>query len=41
MLRILSEKPLPGWALIKEIEKLTGSSWKPGPGSVYPALHSL
>lgn len=41
ILRILSEKPLHGYALIKEIENITGCSWKPSPGSVYPALQSL
>lgn len=41
ILKILTEKPLHGYALIREIQKITGSSWKPSPGSVYPALQSL
>ncbi|WP_019176744.1 PadR family transcriptional regulator [Methanomassiliicoccus luminyensis] len=41
ILRILSERPLHGYALIREIERITGSGWKPSPGSVYPALQSL
>ena len=41
ILRILSERPLHGYALMKEIERITDSSWKPSPGSIYPALQSL
>jgi len=41
VLRILAERPLHGYALMKEIEKITGSTWRPSPGSIYPALQTL
>ena len=41
VLRILSVQPMPGYALIKEIERMSDRTWKPSPGSIYPALESL
>ena len=40
ILSILSEKPLHGYMIMKRIKEKTGF-WKPSPGTVYPALHSL
>jgi DNA-binding PadR family transcriptional regulator len=37
VLKMLSEKPMSGVEIIKEIEKQT-KSWKPSPGSIYPLL---
>lgn len=37
VLKMLSEKPMSGTEIIKEIEMQTGS-WKPSPGSIYPLL---
>jgi DNA-binding PadR family transcriptional regulator len=39
LLKILSEKPLHGYALIKEVEELLGS--RPSPGSIYPLLREM
>jgi DNA-binding PadR family transcriptional regulator len=41
ILKILQDKPMHGYALMKEIERVTGEDWKPSPGSVYPALQEL
>jgi DNA-binding PadR family transcriptional regulator len=41
ILKILSVKPMHGYALIKEIERMSKGTWKPSPGSIYPALESL
>jgi len=41
ILRILSEKTIHGYELIKEIERRTLGLWKPVPGSIYPALKLL
>ena len=41
VLKIVSKGPIHGYALIKEIERLTGEDWKPSPGSIYPALQEL
>ena len=30
-----------GYAIMKEIERLTGQDWKPSPGSTYPTLQEL
>jgi DNA-binding PadR family transcriptional regulator len=38
VLEALSEKPMSGSELMEEIEKHTGGSWKPSPGSIYPLL---
>ncbi|MDH5816662.1 MAG: PadR family transcriptional regulator [Candidatus Nezhaarchaeota archaeon] len=38
VLELLSEKPLSGSEIMKEIEKRTNGCWKPSPGSVYPLL---
>ena len=41
ILRLVAERPIHGYALIKEIERITSEDWKPSPGSIYPALQSL
>ncbi len=38
VLEALNEKPMSGSELMEEIEKHTGGSWKPSPGSIYPLL---
>jgi DNA-binding PadR family transcriptional regulator len=38
VLEALNEKPMSGSELMEEIEKRTGGSWKPSPGSIYPLL---
>jgi DNA-binding PadR family transcriptional regulator len=41
ILKIVEERPMHGYALMKEIGRVTGEDWKPSPGSVYPALQEL
>ena len=38
VLEALNEKPMSGSEMMEEIEKHTGGSWKPSPGSIYPLL---
>ncbi len=38
VLEMLSEKPMSGTEIAKQIEKQTGGRWKPSPGSIYPLL---
>jgi len=41
VLALLTEKPMHGYQIIREIEERTGGSWKPSAGSVYPTLQLL
>jgi DNA-binding PadR family transcriptional regulator len=41
VLEALSEKPMSGSELMDQIEKHTGGTWKPSPGSIYPLLSYL
>jgi DNA-binding PadR family transcriptional regulator len=41
VLKMLSEKPMSGAELMREIEGNTEKRWKPSPGSVYPLLSWL
>ncbi|MGO4595585.1 PadR family transcriptional regulator [Leifsonia sp. 2TAF2] len=41
VLSLLSEKPMHGYQIIREIEERSGGSWKPSAGSVYPTLQLL
>jgi len=41
LLRLISDGPSHGYALMGEIERQTESDWKPSPGSIYPALQEL
>lgn len=38
VLEALNEKPMSGSEIMEDIEKHTGGSWKPSPGSIYPLL---
>ena len=38
MLEALNEKPMSGSELMDQIQKNTGGTWKPSPGSIYPLL---
>jgi DNA-binding PadR family transcriptional regulator len=40
-LRLLSDSSMSGTDLSKQIEKVTGGEWRPGPGSVYLILKDL
>ncbi len=41
ILKLVSVRPMHGYALMKEIDRLSDHTWKPSPGSVYPALGEL
>ena len=41
VLEALNEKAMSGSELIDQIEKHTGGTWKPSPGSIYPLLSYL
>jgi DNA-binding PadR family transcriptional regulator len=41
LLRLLSERPMHGYDLMKELEERSGGMWRPSPGSVYPTLQLL
>ncbi|QNE34935.1 PadR family transcriptional regulator [Leifsonia shinshuensis] len=41
VLALLTEKPMHGYQIIREIEERSGGSWKPSAGSVYPTLQLL
>jgi DNA-binding PadR family transcriptional regulator len=41
ILKLVSQRPLHGYALMKEIERMSEGTWRPSPGSVYPALQDL
>jgi len=38
VLEALNEKPMSGSEIMEQIQKQTGSFWKPSPGSIYPLL---
>ena len=38
VLEALNEKPMSGSELMDQIQKNTGGTWKPSPGSIYPLL---
>jgi len=41
ILALLTEQPMHGYQLIREIEERSGGDWKPSAGSVYPTLQLL
>jgi DNA-binding PadR family transcriptional regulator len=41
LLLLLAEEPRTGYNLMEELENRSGGSWRPSPGSVYPALQQL
>ena len=40
-LALLTERPMHGYEMIKELEERTGGIWRPSPGSIYPTLALL
>jgi DNA-binding PadR family transcriptional regulator len=41
VLALLSERPMHGYEMIKEIEERTEGAWSPSAGSIYPTLQLL
>ena len=41
VLALLTEQPMHGYQIIRQIEERSGGSWKPSAGSVYPTLQLL
>ncbi len=41
ILRMLMDRPMHGYELMKEISMRTRGFWNPGAGSIYPAINSL
>ena len=41
ILALLSERPMHGYEMIKELEERTGGAWVPSAGSIYPTLQLL
>jgi DNA-binding PadR family transcriptional regulator len=41
ILLLLEEGPRNGYQIMQELEERSGGSWRPSPGSVYPALQLL
>lgn len=41
LLTLLAEEPRNGYQLMQEIEQRSDGTWRPSPGSVYPALQQL
>jgi DNA-binding PadR family transcriptional regulator len=41
ILQLVGARPMHGYAIMKEIERLTTSGWRPSPGSIYPTLQEL
>lgn len=41
ILLLLDDGPKNGYGLMQEVEERSGGSWRPSPGSVYPALAQL
>ncbi len=41
LLALLTERPMHGYEMIKELDSRTGGVWSPSPGSVYPTLQLL
>jgi DNA-binding PadR family transcriptional regulator len=41
ILLLLDDEPRNGYQIMQELEERSGGSWRPSPGSVYPALQVL
>ncbi|MBS1885073.1 MAG: helix-turn-helix transcriptional regulator [Actinobacteria bacterium] len=41
VLALLTERPMHGYEMIKEIEERSGGAWTPSAGSIYPTLQML
>jgi hypothetical protein len=41
ILVLVAEQPRNGYQVMQELERRSGGSWRPSPGSVYPAFQQL
>jgi len=41
LLSLLTDRPMHGYDLIRELEERSGGIWRPSPGSIYPTLQLL
>ncbi len=41
ILTLLSEEPMHGYQIMRELSERSGGAWRPSPGSVYPTLQQL
>jgi DNA-binding PadR family transcriptional regulator len=41
ILALLSEEPMHGYQIMRELAERSGGAWRPSPGSVYPTLQQL
>src|SRR5262245_46977816 len=41
ILALLAEEPMNGYQIMQKLEEKSRGSWRPSPGSVYPALQQL
>lgn len=41
LLLLLSDRPMHGYDLIRDLEERSGGAWRPSPGSIYPTLQLL
>lgn len=41
LLRLLAERPMHGYDLMRELEDRSAGMWRPSPGSIYPTLQLL
>lgn len=41
LLAVLSEQPMHGYDVMRELEERSGGVWRPSPGSIYPTLQLL
>ncbi len=41
ILYLLKKRQMAGYEILQEISQITGDTWQPTTGSVYPALHKL
>lgn len=41
VIRVLAERPMHGYEIMKRIEEITGGRWRPAPGALYPLLEQL
>jgi DNA-binding PadR family transcriptional regulator len=41
VLSVLTDRPMHGYEVIRELEARSGGRWRPSPGSIYPTLQML
>ena len=41
VMRVLAERPMHGYEIMKRVEELTEGRWRPAPGALYPLLEQL